>query len=116
LLKAADPKTTGASQMAMSSAQLCLGMAYADIEFSKRDLVEAYKWTNLAITYNHFDDFQQQMIAKRDAIAQEMTRDQIEEAQRRSSESFIPYGRIVDRQCNEEEEPQTPVETASRNE
>ena len=67
--------------------------AYADPEYPKRDLVEAYKWLNLLMADCPDGDFRLELIEKRNAFASEMTCEQIEEAQRRSSALFIPNRR-----------------------
>jgi len=89
LLKIANPKTT-TSDFDMGGAQLSLSEAYADLECPKRDLVEAYKWLNLLMADCPNEDFRLELVEKRDALASSMTHEQIEEAQRRSAELFVP--------------------------
>jgi hypothetical protein len=96
LLKVANPKTT-TSDFDMDDAQLSLSEAYADPEYPKRDLVEAYKWLNLLMADCPNENFRLELVEKRDALASSMTREQIEEAQSRSSELFVPRDKILER-------------------
>lgn len=97
LLKVADPKTTN-SEFDLGSAQFALAEAYADPEYPKRDLVEAYKWLNLLIGYcTKNEDYRVELAEKRDVLASSMTREQVEEAQRRSAELFVPAKLISER-------------------
>lgn len=101
LLKVGNPQNTTAFYD-MGLAQVMLGLAYASDENPERDLIESYKWLNLAVAYRAGNpDELQQLTAKRDEIANAMTRDQIEEAQRRSAELFVSEGAISERIRNE---------------
>ena len=89
LVKIASPNSA-ISYFDIGSAQLSLSEAYADPGYSKRDLVEAYKWLNLLIANCSNEDFRDELDEKRDALASSMTREQIEDAQRRSADLFVP--------------------------
>ena len=89
LLKIANPKKT-ACEFRMVDAQVDLSAAYADPEYSKRDFVESYKWLNLAISDCPNENYRLTLVEKRNALASSMTHEQIEEAQRRSAELFVP--------------------------
>ena len=89
LLKVANPKTT-TSEFDMGDAQLDLFEAYADPEYPKRDLVEAYKWLNLLMSDCPNEAYRLELAEKRKALSSSMTREQIAEAQRRSAELFVP--------------------------
>ncbi|HZF00922.1 MAG TPA: tetratricopeptide repeat-containing serine protease family protein [Methylomirabilota bacterium] len=74
----------GAANQGDSGAQGSLGFKYWKGEGVPQDFVEAYKWFNLASAQN-FSDAQKY----RDSVAQEMTSEQIAEAQE-LSRKFIP--------------------------
>jgi hypothetical protein len=74
----------------MTGAQRSLFEAYSDPEYAKRDLVQAYKWLNLLMGYCSNEDYRLELDEKRDALAASMTREQVEEAQCRSAELFVP--------------------------
>jgi len=90
LLKVADPRIT-ISELDMMDAQLCLFEAYSDPAYPKHDLVEAYKWLNLMMGYFSKENYcGVELVERRNALVSSMTREQIEEAQRRSTELFVP--------------------------
>ncbi|MEO6035186.1 MAG: hypothetical protein ABIQ35_08025 [Verrucomicrobiota bacterium] len=95
-LKVAVPSST-TSISYMGEAQLGLSEAYADPEYPRRDLVEAYEWLNLAMADCPNEDVRLDFDEKRYSIASSMTREEIEEAQRGSAELFLPKSKIIER-------------------
>ncbi|MBN4047946.1 sel1 repeat family protein [bacterium AH-315-O15] len=66
-------------------AQSSLGVMYANGEGVPQDYTEAHKWINLAASRATGDD-QQRDAERRDTLAKEMTRAQVDEAQRLATE------------------------------
>lgn len=62
-------------------AQFCLGIMYAAGQAIGQDLVQAYKWLNLAAANR-----KEEAAEGRDLLAQKMTREQVAEAQRRTTD------------------------------
>ncbi len=84
-----------AAEQGNCPAQHDLGLAYSKGEGIPRDYVEAYKWYNLA-TAGAADAEQRETARKNlDGITRYMTRDQIAEAQRRSS-AFVARKEAAD--------------------
>ena len=96
LLKIAYPEST-TDVGNMPEAQLYLSFVFADDENPQKDMVEAYKWLNLAVTYTIAENLRADIIGKRDEWTGSMTMEQVKEAQRRSSELFIPENKVIER-------------------
>lgn len=84
LLRIADPRNTE-DPFSMRGAQITLASMYALGEAIPIDNIEAYKWLNLAAAYGV-----QEAAQGLDRFAQRMSRQEIEEAQKRSAELFTP--------------------------
>jgi hypothetical protein len=96
LLKTADPRVTIDPSNLVRS-QFFLGLAYSDLDFEHRDLVEAYAWLNLAMDYksgfdsDDYTDFWQQLSTKQAELARLTSHEQGEAANRRAAELFVPW-------------------------
>ena len=91
LLKVATPHST-VSAGDMHFAQLMLSDVYASGDFPGRNVVEAYKWLNLAIAYWPTwaaDDQRLTLGERREKIAFQMSQEDIQRAQAESAKLFI---------------------------
>jgi len=99
LLPIADPKITEDPWL-MSRAQIWVVTVFADPEHVKHDLVEAYAWLNLAAAYaptgqEFFGIMSRESAAEfRDTLGIRLSKEQLNQAQLRSKELFIPRQKI----------------------
>ncbi|MCX6894423.1 MAG: tetratricopeptide repeat protein [Verrucomicrobia bacterium] len=95
LLPIANPKTTGAL-IRMACAQVCVAKVYLDAENGEPDLIEGYAWCSLVATYAR--DWN--MMSRESALdimsnlEEQLTKDQLQQAQKRSGELFVPEKEI----------------------
>ena len=74
-----------AAEQGHASAQLNLGVMYANGEGVPQDYVQSHMWANLAASRSTSED-RELAVKNRDLVANQMTREQIAEAQRRARE------------------------------
>jgi TPR repeat protein len=98
LLPIANPRTTE-SLLEMASAQACVAAVYIDAESQRRDLVEGYDWCSLAAIYACGWHIMSRDAAAetRDAIEKQLTKQQLQQAQSRAQELFVPEKDIYKR-------------------
>jgi TPR repeat protein len=101
-----DPRTS-VSVWFMSRAQMLASMIFLDSQHSRVDLIEAYKWLNLAATYlPKGEEFYGVMSSEkamqfRNELTQRMSSEQVKEAQKRAAEMFVSTKKI-ERRLEEE--------------
>lgn len=106
LLQFADPRTTICIWF-MSRSQMLVSMIFFDPEHSRVDLIEAYKWLNLAATYlpkggEVYDLMSSQKARQfRNELTQRMGSEQVMESQKRAAEMFVPT-KEIERRLEEE--------------